>query len=439
MHTIHTLEAPKSGLFGGKHSIVGTTDIRSSARSRLGHAVKTYLDLLRVQGVTRIVLSQLTAHFPFGMLSIAFLIHVERVHHSYAAAGAVLAALSGGQAIVGPLTSRWMGNVGMRPILLWTTFVCTATITAMALLPLSVEALVALGFIAGCSMPPIQPAVRTIYPKMVSANYLTPLFSLDSALQEVIWIVGPVLATFAAAALGSESGILIAAAFFLIGGLWFISSPEVGKVRIPRSKTRFGGVLKRPTVIISTLVGLLLVSSYAAVEAAIVAIYGEGGAEAGIMIAIYAAGSLLGGLAWGHRGIGPWSLTIRLVVFNVGILLALASTAFWWVGIALFISGIGVAPGLTVLFAIVSARVKFSQTAEAFAWIGSGELIGAGLGSALAGVCIDAWAGPAAMWLAAGLAIAATLGAIIAKPWTPDLRIGTMGPLPDTEPVQLIS
>jgi MFS family permease len=109
------------------------------------------------------------------------------------------------------------------------------------------------------------------------------------------------------------------------------------------------------------------------------------------------------------------------------------------VGIALFISGIGVAPGLTVLFAIVSARVKFSQTAEAFAWIGSGELIGAGLGSALAGVCIDAWAGPAAMWLAAGLAIAATLGAIIAKPWTPDLRIGTMGPLPDTEPVQLIS
>jgi MFS family permease len=401
--------------------------------------VKTYLDLLRIQGVLRIVLSQLTAHFPFGMLSIAFLIHVERVHHSYAAAGAVLAALSIGQAIVGPLTSRWMGNVGMRPILLWTTFVCTATIVAMALLPLSVEALVALGFVAGCSMPPIQPAVRTIYPKMVSASHLTPLFSLDSALQEVIWIVGPVLATFAAAALGSESGILIAAAFFLVGGLWFISSPEVGLVRIPRSKTRFGGVLKRPAVIISTLVGLLLVSSYATVEAAIVAIYGEGGTEAGVMIAIYALGSLLGGLAWGHRGIGPWSLTIRLIVFTAGIALALISTEFWWVAIALFISGIGVAPALTVLFAMVSARVKFSQTAEAFAWIGSGELIGAGMGSALAGLSIDTWAAPAALWLAAILAIAATLGAVIARPWTPDLRVGTLGPLPDTEPVQLIS
>ena len=385
--------------------------------------MKTYLDLLRIQGVLRIVLSQLTAQFPFGMLSIAFLIHIERVHDSFAAAGAVIAALSSGHAVVGPLTSRWMGRLGMRTILLWTTFVCSATITAMGLLPLSVPALIVLGFIAGCSMPPIQPAVRTIYPKMVSSAHITPLFSLDSALQEVIWIVGPVLATFAAAALGSASGILISAAFFVGGGLWFISSPEVGQVVIPRSTTRFGGVLKRPTVIISTLVGIFLVSSYAAVEAGIVALYGEGGAAAGVMIAIYALGSLLGGLAWGHRGIAPWSLTIRLLVFTGGIVMALLSTDFWWVAVSLFISGIGVAPALTVLFSIVSARVKFSETAEAFAWVGSGELIGAGVGSALAGIFIDAWAGPAAFWLAAALGITAIIGAVIAKPWTPDLRV----------------
>lgn len=385
--------------------------------------MKTYLDLLRIQGVLRIVLSQLTAQFPFGMLSIAFLIHIERVHDSFAAAGAVIAALSAGHAVVGPLTSRWMGRLGMRTILLWTTFVCSATITAMGLLPLSVPALIVLGFIAGCSMPPIQPAVRTIYPKMVSSAHITPLFSLDSALQEVIWIVGPVLATFAAAALGSASGILISAAFFVGGGLWFISSPEVGQVVIPRNTTRFGGVLKRPTVIISTLVGIFLVSSYAAVEAGIVALYGEGGAAAGVMIAIYALGSLLGGLAWGHRGIAPWSLTIRLLVFTGGIVMALLSTDFWWVAVSLFISGIGVAPALTVLFSIVSARVKFSETAEAFAWVGSGELIGAGVGSALAGIFIDAWAGPAAFWLAAALGITAIIGAVIAKPWTPDLRV----------------
>ena len=50
--------------------------------------------------------AQLVARFPSGMLSLAFLIHIERIHQSYGAAGLVLAATSVGQAIAGPLTSR---------------------------------------------------------------------------------------------------------------------------------------------------------------------------------------------------------------------------------------------------------------------------------------------------------------------------------------------
>lgn len=439
MHTVHTLGSPQIRPYGGKSSIVHTTDIGPPAPPRLRHAVKTYLDLLRIQGVARIVMSQLTARLPFGMLSLAFLIHVEHVYHSYAVAGAVLAAMSVGEALVGPLTSRWMGALGMRPILYGTTTIVTATIITMALVPLSIPALIALGFVAGCTMPPVQPAVRTIYPKMVSSSHLTPLFSLDASLQEVIWIVGPVMATFAAATLGSEAGILLCAAFFIGGGLWFVTSREVGQVRIPRSKTRFGGVLKRPTVIVSTLVGLLLTAAYAAAEASIIAVYGETGAEAGIMIAIYAVGSLLGGLAWGHRPISAWSLTIRMGVFATGLALATLSNEYWWVAVCLFISGIGVAPALTVLFAMVSARVKFSETAESFAWVGSGELIGAGLGAALAGLTIDAFAGHAALLLAAGIAVLGTVAAMTAKPWTPDLRGASMAPIPDTAPIQAIS
>jgi hypothetical protein len=35
-----------------------------------------------------------------------------------------------------------------------------------------------------------------------------------------------------------------------------------------------------------------------------------------------------------------------------------------------------------VMFAMTSASVKFSETAEAYGWIGTGQLIGAALGSA---------------------------------------------------------
>lgn len=371
------------------------------------------------------------------MLSLAFLIHIEHAYHSYASAGAVLGALALGQAIVGPVTSRMMGILGIRLVIISTIIVVSLTVCVMVLLPLPVWALMILGFVAGASMPPIQPAVRTMYPKMVPSTKLTPLFSLDSSAQEIIWIVGPVLTTFVAVQISSVAAILLAVAFFVFGGMWFLTSPIVGRVRIPRSKTRFGGVLKRPTVIISTIVGLLLVASFAAVEAGVVAVFGNGGPTAGWVLAIFALGSLFGGLALGHIEIRPRSLTVRMVIVAAGMVCALFSMDFGWLSIMLFISGIGVAPALTVLFANVSASLKFSETAEAYAWIGSGQLIGVGAGSALAGISIDAFGPPAAIALAAIFATTGTLAALIAVRWSPDLRNRDLSPFPDTEPVPI--
>ena len=397
--------------------------------------MKTYIDLLKMSGVARVVLSQLTARFPFGMLSLAFLIHIEHIHHSYAAAGAVLGALALGQALVGPITSRMMGIFGIRPVIVSTIVVVSLTVSVMALLPLPIWSLMILGLVAGASMPPIQPAVRTMYPKMVPSTKLTPLFSLDASAQEIIWILGPVMTTFIAVQISSVAAILVSVSFFIVGGFWFLTSPIVGRVRIPRSKTRFGGVLKRPTVIISTIVGLLLVASFAAVEAGVVAIFGDGGPTAGWVLAIFALGSLFGGLAIGHREISSWSLTVRMLVVAAGMVFAVFSTDFWWLSAMLFISGIGVAPALTVLFANVSATLKFSETAEAYAWIGSGQLIGVGVGSAVAGVIIDAYGPSAAILVAALFAGAGTIAALISKPWSPDLRNRDLSPIPDTEPI----
>ena len=401
--------------------------------------MKTYLELLRVRGVTRVLLSQLLARFPHGMLSIAFLIHVEQVHHSYAAAGLVVAAISLGEAIAGPISSRLMARWGMRSLLSVMTIVAVITLSSMAIFPLSVPALVVLGFIGGCSFPPIQPAVRTIYPKLVPNRLLTPLFSLDASAQEIIWIVGPVLTTFVALRVGSVEAVLAAMAFLAAGGLWFITSPSVGQVRIPMSKRRLGGVLSRPPVIISTLLGLTLVACFAAVEAGIIGLFGEDGPEAGWILAIYALGSLVGGLAWGHREIAPWSMTRRLLLVFAGLAAASLSSDFWWLAVTLFISGLGVAPALTVLFANVSATMKFSETAESYAWIGSGQLIGAGLGSAVAGLCIDHFGAQTAIIAATLFALITAIGALGTFRWSPDLRGGHGVPLPDTGPVETIS
>lgn len=108
-----------------------------------------YRDLLRTPGVARIIAAQLTARFPNGMTSLAILLHVEQITGSYGAAGLVLAATSIGQAIAGPVTSRWMGIWGIRRVLTLTTAVCAAAVLVMALVPLELIGFMLFGFIAG--------------------------------------------------------------------------------------------------------------------------------------------------------------------------------------------------------------------------------------------------------------------------------------------------
>ncbi|PPL20434.1 MFS transporter [Microterricola pindariensis] len=407
--------------------------------------MSTYSDLLKTAGVARIITAQLVARFPFGMLSLAFLLHVEQQTGSYGAAGLVLAATSVGQAIAGPLTSRLMGRWGMRPVLTITLAICAAMVSTIALVPMSVPLYMVVGALAGLSMPPIQPAVRTIYPKMVNSRQLTPLFSLDATAQEIIWVVGPVVTTFVATQISTVWGIMLAVIFMVGGGIWFIVLPELGRVRIPRSKRKLGAVLRRPPVLLATGVGFLLVGACAAVEAAVVATFGHGGAEAGLVLAIFSVGSIAGGLGLGHVPIGPWSTARRMLIVFVGmglaaVVMVLVSSdmVFWWLSAALFVAGIGIAPALAVLFAMVSASVKFSDTAEAYGWVGTGQLIGAALGSAAAGFLIDSNGAVGGFWAAALFALVGFIVPVLAKRHHPDLRGRDASPLPDTEaiPVQ---
>ena len=397
--------------------------------------MSSYASLLKSPGVARIIAAQLTARFPFGMLSLALLLHVEHVHDSYAAAGLVLAATSIGQAIAGPLTSRWMGRWAMRPVLILTTVLCTASIGTIALVEMPVSLYMAIGLIAGLSMPPVQPAVRTIYPKMVNSRQLTPLFSLDASAQEIIWVLGPVITVFLAVQISTVTAILTATGILVVGSTWFISSPEVGRVRIPLSRRKLGAVLSRPPVLLATVTGFLLIGACAAVEVGVVAAFGEGGSESGIILAIFAIGSLIGGLSFGHRPIAPTALAMRMLGVAIGLSLAIVSLNFWWLALTMLIAGVGIAPALAVMFAIVSASVKFSETAEAYGWVGTGQLIGAAIGSAIAGFVIDASGAPGAFVVAAAFAIGGVIVATVFRRWHPDLRDRDASPIPDTEPI----
>lgn len=381
------------------------------------------------------IAAQLTARFPTGMSSLAILLHVEQQTGSYGSAGLVLAATSVGQAAAGPVTSRWMGAWGMRKVLALTLIVCVAAVVALALLPMNILGYMALGLITGLSMPPIQPAVRTIYPKLVNSSQLTPLFSLDASLQEIIWIIAPVVITLVSTQVGTTEGLLLVAIILVGGGTWFVLSPEVGRVRIPRSRNALGKVVLKPPVMLATVVGFLLIGACSAVEVGVVASFEHGSLAAGLVLGLFSVGSLAGGLALGHVPMGPWAMARRLVIVTIGLALTMVMLNVYWLGGMLVLAGIGVAPALAVLFAITSASVKFSETAEAFGWAGTGQLIGAAAGSAVAGFLVDVgdWRGAyfaATLFAAAGLAVS-----VIFVRGFPDLRHRDPSPRPDTEPL----
>src|SRR5690606_12465611 len=112
--------------------------------------------------------------------------------------------------------SRWMGRWGMRPVLILTTTICAATMLAIAVAPFDeLWPYLVVAFVGGLSTPPVQPAVRTIYPKIVNARQLNPLFALDASAQEVIWIAAPVLISFVSVQISTSLGILIALVFLI--------------------------------------------------------------------------------------------------------------------------------------------------------------------------------------------------------------------------------
>ncbi len=381
------------------------------------------------------IAAQLTARFPNGMSSLAILLHVEQQTGSYGSAGLVLAATSVGQAIAGPITSRWMGVWGMRRVITLTLSVCVLAVLGLAFLPLNVPGYMVLGMIAGLSTPPIQAAVRTIYPKLVNSSQLTPLFSLDASLQEIIWILAPVVITLVSTQIGTVEGLLLVAIILVGGGAWFILSPEVGRVRIPRSRNALGKVVLKPPVLLATVIGFLLIGACAAVEVGVVATFEHGSLTAGLVLAVFSVGSLVGGLAFGHIPIGPWAMARRLLIVTVGLALTMVMLNVFWLGGTLVLAGIGIAPALAVLFAITSASVKFSETAEAFGWAGTGQLIGAAAGSAVAGFLVDSGDWRGAYFAATVFAAVGLIVAVVFVRAFPDLRHRDASPSPDTEPV----
>ncbi len=380
-----------------------------------------FVALARVRGVARVTSAQLLARLPFGMLQVVILLHAQAHLGGYGIGGLVLSCYSLGQAVSGPFIARRLVK-GPRVLLALSSAVCSAAMVALAVWPPSPVAYMILGAVIGVSVPPVLPAVRALYPRLVPADLLHRLFLLDTTGQEVLWVVGPILATVLAATGDTQLGLFATAGILIAGTIWLIAEPALKLMPRTVSAAKFGHALRHGPVALGTLTALLLVASFGALEVGVLARADGDTLLSGVILAANALGSMVGGLVFGRR-VGGRGTVVALVALTVVFTAAsIPSPAGWPLGVAVFLAGAGFAPATALLYSYISVAVPEHQTPEAFGWLTTAILVGSASGTAIAGVAADHAGAAVALIIAAVFAALALVVTASAKAWYPRTR-----------------
>lgn len=338
------------------------------------------------------------ARLPISMVGIGILMYVEAERESYAIAGAVSGSVAIAAAIGGPISSRLIDKLGQHrvlPIQILIILICSTTL--ILLIPTSVPApylfIFAIG--SGIAYPSIGALVRSRWTALlVSGPILLTAFSIESIIDELIFIVGPTIAATASVKIHPAAPQVIAIFLLAVGGLWLASM----RSSEPPINTKQGKPGK-PVVFQNGLIYLWVVHVasgmfFGAVETAIIAFTKLAGQPiyGGVVIALWSFGSLVGGIVYGGLNLKS-PLQKQLIVVSFLLVPATAAMVFvdsiFILALLTIAAGIGVSPLLIASAAITQRRSPVGRTTEAIASMYAGIGLGFAFALAMAGWLID--------------------------------------------------
>ncbi len=338
------------------------------------------------------------ARLPISMVGIGVLMYVEAERGSYAIAGAVSGSIAIASAIGGPLSSRLIDKLGQHRVLPIQILIITiCSIALVLLIPSSVPApyLFIFSIGSGIAYPSIGALVRSRWTALlVSGPILLTAFSIESIIDELIFIVGPTIAATTSVKIHPAAPQVIATFLLAGGGLWLASmrnsEPPINAHLGKRGKP----VIFQNGLIYLWAVHIASGIFFGAIETSIIAFTKIAGEPiyAGIVIALWSFGSLVGGIVYG--GVQFKSpLHKHLIVVSFLLVPATAAMVFvnsiFMLALLTIAAGIGVSPLLIASAAITQSRSPVGRTTEAIATMYSGIGLGFAFALAMAGWLID--------------------------------------------------
>jgi predicted MFS family arabinose efflux permease len=219
------------------------------------------------------------------------------------------------------------------------------------------------------------------------------VYGLEATAQELVFISGPALVALVAGLAGSPAAVILTAGFAFVGTLAFVSSPALRPTPRPSERVRHQ-LMSRTRLPLYVAVAVALTIALNMTDVGVVAFVSgrHASAGAGVVLALWSVGSMVGGLLFGVRPGRSDDAAVARSTLAIALSIAVAAASPGPVGLAvvLFAGGSTVAPGLARLYARVGAVAPEGASTEAFGWVAVGLLAGSSIGAALGGVVVDA-------------------------------------------------
>jgi hypothetical protein len=359
-----------------------------------------YRRVLATRGAPIFFVATLVARTGIAMTSFGVIWLVHWRTGSFGSAGVVGGTLAIAEAGVGPQVARAVDRRGQNKVLprwLAAHGVAVACLVAAVLAGCPSIVLVVLGAFVGGSIPQIGALSAARWSALLGGTPALPsAFALEALSNDLAYLAGPAAVGTISTTISPAVGSALAAALILVGGLVLV----MRRGTVPPPATRESGtsswIRKLVTPGFSVLVGVSFGFGFffgcLQVSVAAFTTHRHAADLAGPLYSLMAGVSMVAGLCYGLR---RWrmrhttQLLLTVSVLLVGCLLAMLANTLPGLAPALVVSGLAIAPSLTLLSVLTEAVVDRVALTQALTWLSSAGAAGVAAAVTLTGREID--------------------------------------------------
>ncbi|MCS4274892.1 putative MFS family arabinose efflux permease [Mycetocola sp. BIGb0189] len=383
---------------------------------------QTYTTVLRTPHVVRSFLPSILGRLSLATSGLALILLLEHSSGSFAIAGAITAVLGIANVVATPIRARLIDRHGQTRVLAALGLTHAASLVALGVLvDAGLPTLVIMALIAGASSPPFGASMRVLWSTALPAGPgRSRGFSLDAVAEEVTFALGPLLVALLAILVDPFTSLMFSAGCVALGTLLFVTSTLSRRQRGSREHGAEAGTsrarspLRSPgfPVVVVAMIAPGIILGCIEIAAPAIARTESHTMLAGILLALFAGASAVGGLLYGRLSLRP---RLERQLLALVILLVFASAVSGLIGgtlaalIGFAISGLFLAPLLIVGYLAADSRTDPRVRTEASSWINTAVNLGAALGAALFGALVDPTSPGIALALSAALALLVVL------------------------------